>query len=160
MFLHVVSFSFSDKYHLEIIWKYTKADRFLPLEDFFLLVAVAIFQTIDLPSALCLLSTSFWWQKSQQTMLSKFCSVCGRSFLSSRRAESARAVTGRRCPLSGVGEDFLAHRPSCRGLKMDHWRYPGSYGKKRIFGPKSKFSGPKKTSTSWSKPCSSNQRAK
>ena len=26
-------------------------------------------------------------------------------------AESARAVTGRRCPHSGVGEDFLAHRP-------------------------------------------------
>ena len=28
--------------------------------------------------------------------------------LSSPRAESARAVTGRRCPHSGVGEDFLA----------------------------------------------------
>ena len=27
-------------------------------------------------------------------------------------AESARAVTGRRCPHSGVGEDFLGHRPS------------------------------------------------
>ena len=27
------------------------------------------------------------------------------------RAESARAVTGRRCPHSGVGEDFLARRP-------------------------------------------------
>ena len=27
------------------------------------------------------------------------------------RAESARAVTGRRCPHSGVGEDFLVHRP-------------------------------------------------
>ena len=26
-------------------------------------------------------------------------------------AESARAVTGRRCPHSGVGEDFLVHRP-------------------------------------------------
>ena len=26
------------------------------------------------------------------------------------RAESARAVTGRRCPHSGVGEDFLACR--------------------------------------------------
>ena len=31
--------------------------------------------------------------------------------LSSPRAESARAVTGRRCPYSGVGEDFLGHRP-------------------------------------------------
>ena len=28
-------------------------------------------------------------------------------FLSSPRAESARAVTGRRCPHSGEGEDFL-----------------------------------------------------
>ena len=27
------------------------------------------------------------------------------------RAESARAVTGRRCPHSGVGEDFLGRRP-------------------------------------------------
>ena len=27
-------------------------------------------------------------------------------------AESARAVTGRRCPLSGEGEDFLTRRPS------------------------------------------------
>ena len=31
--------------------------------------------------------------------------------LSNPRAESARAVTGRRCPHSGVGEDFLGHRP-------------------------------------------------
>ena len=27
------------------------------------------------------------------------------------RAESSRAVTGRRCPHSGVGEDFLERRP-------------------------------------------------
>ena len=33
------------------------------------------------------------------------------NFLSSLLAESARAVIGRRCPHSGVGEDFLAHRP-------------------------------------------------
>ena len=32
--------------------------------------------------------------------------------LSSPRAESARAVTGRRCPYSGEGEDFLTRRPS------------------------------------------------
>ena len=32
------------------------------------------------------------------------------SELSSRRAESARAVTGRRCHHSGEGEDFLAHQ--------------------------------------------------
>ena len=31
--------------------------------------------------------------------------------LSSPRAESARAVTGRRCPHSGDGEDFLTHQP-------------------------------------------------
>ena len=31
--------------------------------------------------------------------------------LSSPRAESARAVTGRRCPLSGRGEDFLSRQP-------------------------------------------------
>ena len=27
------------------------------------------------------------------------------------RVESARAVTGGQCPHSGLGEDFLAHRP-------------------------------------------------
>ena len=31
--------------------------------------------------------------------------------LSSPRAESARAVTGRRCPHSGRGEDFLTGQP-------------------------------------------------
>ena len=33
------------------------------------------------------------------------------SALSSPRAESARAVTGRRCPHSGRGEDFLSRQP-------------------------------------------------
>ena len=33
-------------------------------------------------------------------------------WLSSPRAESARAVTGRQCPDSGEGEDFLTRRPS------------------------------------------------
>ena len=32
-------------------------------------------------------------------------------YLSSLRAESARAVTGRRCPHSGEGEDFLRRQP-------------------------------------------------
>ena len=32
--------------------------------------------------------------------------------LSSPRAESARAVTGRRCPHSGRGEDFLSRQPN------------------------------------------------
>ena len=31
--------------------------------------------------------------------------------LSSPHAESARAVTGRRCPHSGRGEDFLSRQP-------------------------------------------------
>ena len=41
--------------------------------------------------------------------------------------DSARAVTGKRCPHSGVGGDFLARRPA----KME-------------FGPKSRVFGPKK----------------
>ena len=34
-----------------------------------------------------------------------------KSSLSSPRAEGARAVTGRRCPHSGKGEDFLTGQP-------------------------------------------------
>ena len=34
-----------------------------------------------------------------------------KQYFSSLRAENARAVTGRRCPQSEVGEDFLARRP-------------------------------------------------
>ena len=77
------------------------------------------------------------------------------------RAESARAVTGRRCPHSGEGEDFLTHRVfsfyengcnsgtesrkmapkveyerSLRGLQTGHWPKLGSYRKNRIFWPK------------------------
>ena len=72
----------------------------------------------------------------------------------------ARAVTGRRCPNSGVGEDFLARPPvsrkrkvekSIQRLQMD--RLAKGYkraiveiqcpiAKKRIFGPKSEFLGP------------------
>ena len=46
------------------------------------------------------------------------------SMLSSPRAESARAVTGRLCPHSGEGEDFLTgqldfgNERSLRGLQM------------------------------------------
>ena len=43
-------------------------------------------------------------------MSSKFDQV-KRSCLSSPRAESARAVTGRQCPHSGKGEDFLTGQP-------------------------------------------------
>ena len=81
----------------------------------------------------------------------------------------ARAVTGRRCPHSGVGEDFLERRPGSphengrnsgtksrkldtlvpkrsqrRGLRTPLWQKTGSHTKKRIFGPKSGFFGPKK----------------
>ena len=85
------------------------------------------------------------------------------------RAESTGAVTGRRCPHSGEGEDFLTgqldffyencsnsgtesrkidpkvgnERP-LRGLQMGHWPKLGSYGKNWIFGPKTEISGPKK----------------
>ena len=89
--------------------------------------------------------------------------------LSSLRAESARAVTSRRCPHSGVGKDFLERRPGLphengrnsgtksrkldtkvpkrsqrRGLRTPLWQKTGSHMKKRIFGPKSGFLGPKK----------------
>ena len=48
--------------------------------------------------------------------------------------------------------------PSRRGLQTGHWRSPGSYSKKRIFGPKPKVLGPKNTSQF--NPCSSHYRAK
>ena len=38
-------------------------------------------------------------------------SECFVTELSSLRAESARAVTGRRCPYNGKGEDFLTGQP-------------------------------------------------
>ena len=85
------------------------------------------------------------------------------------RAESARAVTGRRCPDSGEGEDFLTcqpfffyrnscnsgtesqkivpkvgNEPSLRGLQTGRWPNLGSYGKNRIFWPKNETLGPKK----------------
>ena len=76
------------------------------------------------------------------------------------RAKSARAVTGRRYPHNGEGENFLTgqpdnftktavtperkvekltprweinRRPSCQGLKMGHRPKLGSYGKNQIF---------------------------
>ena len=87
------------------------------------------------------------------------------------RAESARAVTGRRCPHSGEGEDFLSRQPdfftetavnrewkvekidpkvgnepSLRGLQMGHRPKLGSYGKIGFFGQKPKFWAQKKDS--------------
>ena len=43
--------------------------------------------------------------------LDRYRALVDLELLSSPRAESARAVTGRRCPHSGVGEDFLVHQP-------------------------------------------------
>ena len=79
-------------------------------------------------------------------------------------------VTGRRCPYSGVGEDFLARRPgsphenghnsetksrtidpcqngtNAEGYERHFAKKTGSHTKKRIFGPKCGFLGPKKKS--------------
>ena len=41
-----------------------------------------------------------------------------RSNFSSPRTESAGAITGRRCPHSGEGEDFLTRQPSFFFTKM------------------------------------------
>ena len=49
---------------------------------------------LQMPMQLILMTQVFW-----------------RLFLSSLRAESAMAVTGRRCPHSGKGEDFLTRQP-------------------------------------------------
>ena len=93
--------------------------------------------------------------------------------LSSPRAESARAVTGRRCPQSGEGEDFLTGQldfftktavPPERKVEksIPRWEMNGhSKGYKWVidqnwgrmakivfFRPKTEISGPKKTYTS------------
>ena len=84
-------------------------------------------------------------------------------------ADSARAVTGRRCPHSGEGEDFFSRQPdfftetavnrerkvekidpkvgnepSLRGLQMGHRPKLGSYGKIGFFGQKPRFWAQKK----------------
>ena len=41
----------------------------------------------------------------------------------------------------------VGNEPSFRGLQTGRWQNLGSYGKKQIFGPKTEFSGPKKTFT-------------
>ena len=38
----------------------------------------------------------------------------------------------------------VGNEPSLRGLQTDHWTKLGSYGKNRIFGPKTEILGPKK----------------
>ena len=49
--------------------------------------------------------------------------------------------------------------PSLRALQTGRWHNLGSYDKKRIFGPKTEFSGPKKTFISLLQPCSGHDRA-
>ena len=65
-------------------------------------------------------------------------------YLSSPRAESARAVTGRRN--SHRWEGGRLFEPTAGGLKMGHQPKLGSYGKNRIFWPKTEILGPKKRS--------------
>ena len=90
----------------------------------------------------------------------------GQEYLSSPRAMSARAVTGRQLPYSGEGEDFLTGQPdffyeNCcnsvtesrkidpkvgnerplRGLQMGRWPKLGLYGKNWIFWPKNEILG-------------------
>ena len=48
---------------------------------------------------------------SQKGSIDLYIMVINVVWLSSPRAESARAVTGRRCPYSGRGEDFLSRQP-------------------------------------------------
>ena len=55
-----------------------------------------------------------WWQGlfAKIVDLAWFCiNITVRKHLSSPRAESARAFTGRRCPHSGRGKDFLSRQP-------------------------------------------------
>ena len=86
------------------------------------------------------------------------------SAFSSPRAESARAITGRWCPHSGVGEDFLTRQPfffyknsnfsgtksrkidlrlrnwpSRQGLQTGHWQNPVSYSKNGFSGRNPNF---------------------
>ena len=63
-------------------------------------------------------------------------------------AESARAVTGRQCP-------HVGNEPSLWGLQTGRWQNLGSHGKKTDFRAENRLFGPKKTYTSWCKPCSS-----
>ena len=54
-------------------------------------------------------------RKKKKSTFELFCKklqiVDPEHFFSSPRAESARAFTGRRCPHSGKGEDFLTGQP-------------------------------------------------
>ena len=53
--------------------------------------------------------TPYWdGVNSVSVSLDRYRALVDLELLSSPRAESARAVTGRRCPHSGTGQDFLA----------------------------------------------------
>ena len=49
------------------------------------------------------------WGTNKRTIIQP---AAKRAGLKGLRAESARAVTGRRCPHSGKGEDFLTGQPN------------------------------------------------
>ena len=72
------------------------------------------------------------------------------------RAESARAVTGRRCPQSGRGEDFLSRQPDFWVIN-ENW---GRMAKIGFFGQKPKFWAKKKAYTFGDSPCSGNDQKK
>ena len=105
------------------------------------------------------------------------------SVFSSPRAESARAVTGRWCPHSGVGEDFLVRLPfflsklpelgnekSTNRSQSAKWTVSSratngpltKFGVAwvQIFGPRTEFSGPKRKPTSLLQACSSHDQEK
>ena len=52
-----------------------------------------------------------WLEPSSPTIYRLYSPRARRVGPSGPRAKSARTVTGRRCPHSGVGEEFLVHRP-------------------------------------------------
>ena len=74
-----------------------------------LIFVAAFFLTlfVNKNQRLCLSFVQTEWNKNQ-LLSSPRAKRVGPKFL---RAESARAVTGRRCPHSGKGEDFLTGQP-------------------------------------------------
>ena len=95
-----------------------KLEIVVPLPHFFALFVIKICKTPWFLSRL---------EKEKHLYFGHFQQKVNLPFIQPARwHDSARAVTGKRCPHSGVGGDFLARRPA----KME-------------FGPKSEFLGPK-----------------
>ena len=60
---------------------------------------------------------------------------------------SAKFFYGKSCSSRTESQKMVSkvgNQPSCRGLKIGHRPKLGSYGKNRIFGPKTEILGPKK----------------